>query len=180
MNTDSYLEELEQLFKSEKINCYTVNASEGIQPHILAYLGNDYQNRERTLKVTPVPQFFAGLPNKPQDTHKQYAQIQFEYSFPFTIHEDHMADVASLLLFINHMIDMPGLEMDELNNKVLYRYVFLTSQVNEEAFLLVSILGTIMMILDLYTEAIEKIASGQKTFNQLLEQILEASKLLNS
>lgn len=179
MTNHELLQQIEDVLSQEKVNCHIVDSSkENPQPRLLVFLGNDYQNRERILEITAKPQFFTGLPNRPEQASKEYVYVQFEVSFPFKVVEEALQDTSSLLLFINRMIDLPGLELDELNNRLFYRYVCLSPRLQEDSFLYISILGLIMMVLDLFTETIEKIASGQATFNQLLEQMIEISNAL--
>lgn len=178
-NHEQLLKEIASVLERERMASYILEATEeNALPRLLVFLGNDYQNRERLLAITAQRQFFTGLPHRTEQRSREYVQINFEVAFPFPVLETAIPEIASLLLFINRTIDLPGLEMDELNNKVLYRYVLLAPRIEDEAVLYLSIVGLIMMILDLFTETIEKIASGKATFNQLLEKMLEVSKVI--
>jgi len=84
-------------------------------------------------------------------------------------------ETSSLLHFINHLLELPGFEFDEIENKLNYRYVLLSTRPSEAPYLYISILGIIMMVLDMFEETIEKVATGEMTFNEILKQIINVS-----
>lgn len=171
MSPDDILKQIASILSPEKVETAYIPASEGaIQPRLIAFLGNDYQKRERILTITAQEQV---LPNKEKS---EYIRVQFQITFPFQMQDKAVFEVGSLLHLINRLMELPGFEMDELENKLFYRYVLLSHHPEQVPTLYISILGLIMMILDLFTETIEKIAAGQSTFNDLLEEILEISK----
>lgn len=176
MNSHELLKHLAAIFEQERMHGTIIDA--GVDKKLIVFLGNDYQNRERILEISAKPQLFTGLPHRPESTGKEYVHITFEVAFPFSVVDTAVLDVSSLLLFINRIVELPGLELDELNGKVFYRYVFLAPGIDEGPFIYLSITGLIMMLLDLFTEAIEAIATGQATFDQLLDQIQELSRVL--
>lgn len=179
MPSNEMLDQIQAVLEREKVNCFLAEAAEGkSQPRLLAFLGNDYKNRERFLEIMALPQISTGMPHRQKEAKQDYIYVQFEFAFPFEVVEKAVSDISNVLHFVNRMIDLPGFEFDELNDKVFFRYVHLASKIEEDSFLYISILGLIMMALDLFTETLEKIATGQATFDQLLEQMIEVSKAL--
>lgn len=177
MKDSATLQQIASMLSSEKVDCSIVGSTEdhGAVPHLSVFLGKDYQDRERILSINAQEQVLAGLPNKPDQKRSQYIRVQFQVALPFQVKENAVFEVASLLHLINHTVELPGFELDELNNKVFYRYVLLSTSPDTNPTLYISILGLIMMLLDLFTESIEKLATGQGSFNDLLKQILEIS-----
>lgn len=171
--TSLSLQKTENLLNNEAVDCTLLDASEEVPyDRLIVYLGQDYKERERILEITAQEQKFDGLPNKPKKQSMDYVRVQFQVAFPFACDEGTIHEVTSLLLFINRLIELPGLEINELDNRLFYRHVLLTSGSDLDTPLCLTIIGLIMMVLDVFTETIEKIATGQSTFNELLEEML--------
>lgn len=149
-------------------------------PSLLVYMGNDYKNRDRELFLFAQNQSLVNVFGKTAQKKTNYNRVQFQILLPFPVRNEAVFEVASLLHLINHMIELPGFELDELNNQISYRYVLLTGRPEDTPALYISILGIILMTLDLFTEVIEKMASGDSTFNQLLEEIVRLSQKIGS
>lgn len=172
MKAEDLLKHIGSLLTSEKVDNTFIAASEAQPtPMLAAYVGNDYKNRERSVAIFAQPQTLKLAPNKLLNKEGTYIRVQFQLVFPFQTTDQTASDTATVLHFINRVLELPGFEMDELQNRVLYRYVWLTDYPGNDSTLIISILGLIAMTLDLFTESIEKIASGESTFNELLKEI---------
>ncbi len=135
-------------------------------------LNRDDKQRDRILHIQAIESPLADrqyFPNAPSLA----ARIQFVIALPFKTEDESLNQVASLLHFINHSSEMPGFELDELHGKVLYRYVWITDQKDIEEDLVLTLFGLIMLNLDLLSETIESVATGNKTFNDVLEEIVK-------
>lgn len=170
MNAHDILKQIADIITPERVDHAFIEPTAEIEyPRLIVFMGNDYQNRERILTITAQEQPLAG-----SSKHKEsYVRVQFQITLPFQMQDKAVFEIGSLLHLINHMMELPGFEMDELENKLFYRYVLLGTTPDKNPSVYISILGIILMILDLFTEPIEKIATGQSTFNDLLEQILD-------
>ncbi len=165
------LEKIQALIEEEELDCVFLEADEVVAyPRLLVYMGEDYRHRERALEISAQEQYM------PDKSHSGYLRVQFRLVFPFPVHNMAAQDVGSLMLFINQMIDLPGFELHEVEDKASYRYVLMTAPHGLNSTLIASIMGVIMVFLDLFTETIERLAEGKSTFNDLLE---EASKILS-
>lgn len=176
MNEHQYLERLEKLMSSENLDCALLDKTDEIPyDRLLIYLGNDYKMRERVMEITLQEQEF-GESLKKQPEKKSYLRIQFQVPLSFQIRELFTQQVASLLLFLNRYLELPGLEMSEVDSKIFYRYVLLTDADAFDNKICLAIVGFITLILEVFTETIEKIADGSKTFNELLEDVIKITK----
>jgi len=139
---------------------------------LLVFLGLDLKKRERMLEVIAVEQPIPPEYILPQSTPLP-SRIQFRTELPFQIQDIALNQVASLLLFLNQLVDLPGFELDELNGKVFYRYVWVIHPHLIDATLMMSIMGAVMLNLSLFSETIESLADGKVSFNDLLSQITQ-------
>lgn len=170
------LKEIEHIFHAEGFQSQ-IQRSEGLPiDRLLVLIGSDDQERKQFLEITALEQQLAQGLEKENET-PIYLRIQLQYSFPFTMKDRSAADTASLLFFMNRMLEFPGLELDEMGQKIYYRYVFLLQEGHLDHYILLAIVGLIMLIVDVFSEAIEKVATGKTTFNEILEQIVELSKI---
>lgn len=177
MQSIEILKQIASILEQGQANVTLVEASNDFPyPRLLVFLGNDYKNRERILALSAQGQSLVGLPGKHEMKSTEYIRVQFQTTFPFLMKDNAVFEVGSLLHFINHVVELPGFEMDELDNKIFYRYVLLSSRPDTNPTLYFSILGLIMMLLDLFTEAIEKLATGEASFNEMLEQMIELTR----
>lgn len=178
MKEKEFLFHLQEMLLEEQLDCALIEANEEVPfDCILIYLGLDGKQRERTLQIVAQEQIFTqDIPEKFKGKAGYY-RIQFMAKFPFSYEDKVTHDISSTLLFINRLLELPGLELSEFENQISYRYVLL-SNADISKPLLLSIVGNIMLLLDGFGESIEKIATGEATFNNLLEQVIEASKKL--
>lgn len=142
-------------------------------PRLLVFLGVSAQAQEYVLEITCQEQQIN------QDlftTSDQYYRIEFNNPLPFEVKETAILQVSSLLLFLNQMIELPGFELDELNNRVSFRYVLLAKEQGIDSKLFLSIIGIIMMSLELFADTIYHLAEAKVSFNELLEQVIKMGK----
>jgi hypothetical protein len=140
---------------------------------LLVFLGADYKNRERILEITSQDQQLNQNLADSSAIKDSYYRIQFHIPLAFKVQDLAIGQVSSLLLFLNQMLDFPGLELNELENQVSYRYILLAKDKGIDELLINSLIGIVLLILDLFTETIEYLAQGKSTFNELLEEIIK-------
>ena len=175
------LQTLEKIFHAEGLDCALTPSTDEVPERLLVYLGLDGMNRQRVIEVTAQDQdLLREVQGEGGGLFSGAAKIQFEVDFPFPAQDDTTHEVRSLLSFLNRMMELPGLEIDEVENRIYYRYVFLSYQTEDNLKLSLGILGTILVMLDLYTGVIEPVAEGRKSFDELLEDVLKATEKLTS
>jgi len=178
MKEIEFLESIEKMLKDEQFDC-SLEPDVKAPPfgRVLVFLENDPQDRERILEITAQYQDLGESLKEPPEP-PQYTRIQFEIPLPFYI-KDHTAnEVASLLAFLNRMLELPGFELDEVNSRIYYRYVHLTSDKGVDKTLITGIVGVIIMLFEMFSETIEQVSEGKSTFSELLEQMLQLSETM--
>lgn len=164
----------EELFKAEYESAIEPSSDEIPWERLLLYLGADEKGRERILEITAQQQEL-GAEISDREL-PEMARIQFAIELPFEIKDQTYPDISATLLFLNRMLELPGFELDELQGKVLYRYVLLTSTDPLIKELYLSIIGIVDIFLNLYSELLEKVALGEMSYDELLAQILKAAQ----
>ncbi|NGX42192.1 MAG: hypothetical protein K940chlam7_00469 [Chlamydiae bacterium] len=172
------LQRLESIYKSEGLDCALMEETEETPQRILVYLGLDIQKRERVIEV------IAESPDITKELQSEgplsgAAVIQFRSDFPFLAKDDTLFEVRSLTSFLNQLLEIPGFEVDELENRIYYRYVFMGVDSEENLKLTVSVIGTILLLLDVYGAMIEPLAEGKVSFDEMLEEFLEKSEAIS-
>ncbi|MBA3723227.1 MAG: hypothetical protein H0W88_12615 [Parachlamydiaceae bacterium] len=168
------LKQIQIILDQEKFECSLINATEeSPQDHLIIFLGTDGKNREKILEITAQEQI---LNPEKKPSARTYYRIQFKYLFPFQVKDEAFNQVAGLVLFLNQQVDFPGLELNELENMISYRYVWLTKGGSVDSMLVLSIIGIIRLLLELFSESLERLAEGQATFNELLEEIIQMAQ----
>ncbi|CCB87452.1 MULTISPECIES: hypothetical protein [Parachlamydia] len=174
MKENHILEQIQIDLSSERYDCSLVMASEEIPfDQLLVFLGNDAKEREKILQITTFKQTMAQESKKKEES---YHLVKFVVNLPFSVEPSAASQTASTLLFINRFLELPGFELGELEDQVFYRYVLFTKGNKVDPLLLFSLIGNVMMIIDLFNGVIESVASGEKTFNDLLEEMLSLTK----
>lgn len=167
------LNEIKQILEKEEFACTDIPANEQFPfGQLLVFLGLDSKKRERILEITAIQQQIAPEFNLPHASSLPF-RIQFRIALPFKIQDIALTQVASLILFLNQFIDLPGFEFNELEGQVTYRYVWIVQPSLIDSTLIMSILGALMLNLGLFSETIESLADGKISFNDLLAQIIK-------
>lgn len=178
MNEMEFLETIETMLKKEQFDC-SLEPDVKAPPfgRVLVFLGNDTLEREKILEITAQNQDL-GESLKEPPSPPAYTRIQFEVPLPFDIKEHTANEVASLLAFLNRMLELPGFELDEVNSKIYYRYVHLTPHKGIDKTLITGIVGVIIMLLGMFSDTIEQVSEGKRSFNDLLEQMLQLAETM--
>lgn len=177
MNEHEFLLRFEKTLREEEYDCSLVEATDTVPyERLITFIGLDEKERERILEVTVLKQeFFKGLVEGEKEG-SDFFRVQFQVFFPFNIEPSASNQVASLICYLNRLVELPGFDMDEINLQVSYRYVFLYGEKGFNKKLFTSLVGFIMLTIELFGATLEKVATGETTFNQLLEQIIEIAK----
>jgi hypothetical protein len=162
---------VQKLLNEKTPHCHLVKASKEVPfDRLIVFLGTDTKKRERLLEIVESQPHLSEELTLPDFT-ALFQRLQFRVQLPFQVQDFTLSQMTSLLLFINRFLDLPGFELDELEGKVSYRYVWLTQTQTIDSSLLDHLVGMISLNLALFTEIIESIAEGKISFNDLLAQI---------
>lgn len=148
----------------------------GTPPFIIADLGKDPQDRNRFLRILPLFQETLNVLKKDQSDLGSLVSLDFSSELPFFCKPEAAKDLASLLFFINKEIQLSGFSFDEADGKILFRHINYCPEKGIDQRLMIGLTGLILLYIDLYSQAIEEIASGKKTFNETMEELVTAAK----
>lgn len=139
---------------------------------LLVSIGFDSKSRKRMVEIlsvqTEIPSEIASSGHEDTPYRAQFTSV-----LPFKIEDMALNQVASLVLFINQFLDLPGFELNELEGKISYRYVWMTKRSHCDRLLVLSIIGGVMLNLTLFADMIESLADGKETFDELLSKIIK-------
>ena len=176
MTEEEILQSMEKTLETEGIDCSFESPSDEIPyPRLMVYLGTDHKDRDQVLEIISQVQEM-GEVLKEIPVQPNYVRVQFQSCFPFTVKDHALHDTTGALMFINRLLDLPGFELSEIDDKLFYRYVLLTTKDEVDKQLLLGIVGNVMLLLDMYTEMIEQLAEGKMTFNEILEKVIECAE----
>jgi hypothetical protein len=180
MRLDHILKHIEALLTKEELDAVFIEADEeSSQERLLVFIGNDAKGREQILEITAQDQELGqSISDKIRETAPALARVQFQVKLPFQLTERSAKEVASLICYLNRHMELPGMEMDEITNLLYYRHVLMSTHEDLNKMLIVSIIGVIMYLLNVFSDLIESVASGALTFNNVLEQVVEAGSIM--
>lgn len=173
---DEILIKLSTDLKKEHMDCVVFDADqEFTKPRLLVYLGNDDEKRERVLEITVDEQV---LPSHFKDyTHMEVKEgiyrLQVQSIVPIEFVPKQAGDIASVINFLNGMLELPGFLSDEVENKVLYRTVQLIAQKELTTVILTGIVGMHRMVLDVFTSLLQKVGTGQMSYFEFLDEVVK-------
>lgn len=170
MNESECLKHLEKIFKDEKLDATFIRQTEEIPyDNLIVFIGADSQDRPYILNITSQKQIMD--PKKDSGIFR----IQFQLKLPFKIAEFSYNQTSNLVALVNRFLELPGLELNEVDREIFYRYVLLSSEKGLNREIILGIAGIIRLVLDTHIKSIEGVASGAITYDQLLSQSLDAS-----
>lgn len=170
------LEMIKKILEQEQFECAITSATAAFPlDRLIVFLALDMKKRERMLEIYGIQQQVSPGLMLPETATFPY-HLQFRVILPFKVQDMALNQVASLLLYLNQLIDLPGFELDELEGQVTYRYVWISEPALITPSLIMSIIGAIMLNLGLFAETIESLADGKVSFNDLLSQIVKISE----
>jgi hypothetical protein len=169
------LEKIKKILEEEEFECTLAQATEQFpSDRLLVFVGLDVKGRERMLEIIAGQQQISPEFVLPKAKILPY-RLQFRIQLPFEVQDIALNQVASLILFLNQFIDLPGFELNELEGKVLYRYVWIMQPSSIDETLIMSIMGGVILNIGMFSETIESLADGKISFNDLLSQIIKIS-----
>jgi hypothetical protein len=135
--------------------------------------------QEHLLEIMAYPQFIEGAFTK-EKLPDSYYLIQFQCILSIKVSPETFNQVASCLHFFNRLMHCPGFELDELNDQILYRYVWFIKNTGIDAFLLKQVVGNIQLCFNLFNPYIREIAEGKYTLEDILEQVIRLAERIST
>lgn len=175
------VEKIHKILDKEKFECssYLSGQKESLRgplyrDFILVFLGINQDKQERILEISVTDL----NPSLSASDHPKvsYYRIEFITEIVLDLEPFATTQLESLILFINHVLDWPGFDLDELRGRVFYRYVWLVKESSIEGKAFTQLIGNLIMTLDLFEEMLRLVGEGKTSFDKLLEQVLELQK----
>jgi hypothetical protein len=170
MDTHDVLNKLTQILNQEKLDCTLANPNDKKGP-LLLYLGTDTQERNRIVEISVTRQEMKQTIDTSKETIPDFYQITFHFTFPSRFADYTLSDISSLVFLLNRLIELPGFEVNEVENSVYYRYVWLTTEAGMHPKIVLGIVGILMFLFDSFTEALESVGNGKLTLHELLKKM---------
>jgi hypothetical protein len=142
------------------------------EEHLLVALKTAGQDQEELLEIKTYPQNFENAFKK-EELLDTYYILQFQFIVPASFSPETFSQLSSSLHFFNRLIHCPGFELDELNNRIVYRYVWFIKKTGIDSFLLMQVIGNIHLCYTMFTPYIKEIAEGKFTLEDILGKVLE-------
>lgn len=178
MKEQEMLQQFQKILADEEYDCSLVKATDEIPyDRLLVFLGVDEKERERILEISSLKQeIMHGFDlGSAKSMEGDIFRIQFLVKFPFSVKPEAGSQLSSLICYLNRVIELPGFEMNEIDLQVFYRYVLMYGEEKFNKKLFVSIVGIIMLLNELFSSTLDNVATGETTFNELLEKIVSIS-----
>ncbi|MBA3602787.1 MAG: hypothetical protein H0W50_03930 [Parachlamydiaceae bacterium] len=143
-----------------------------LEEHLLVALKIAGHDQEELLEIKAYPQNLEGAFKK-EELLDSYYVLQFQFIVPASFSASTFTQLSSSLHFFNRLIHCPGFELDELNERILYRYVWFIKKTGIDSFLLMQVIGNIHLCYTMFTPYIKEIAEGKFTLEDILGKVLE-------
>jgi hypothetical protein len=143
--------------------------------HLLVACSHDDDDRADILQITAHPQFFEGAFTK-ENVPDTYHLLQMQFILPLEVPAENFNQVSSALHFFNSLLHCPGFELDELNDRVIYRYVWFIKRRGIDSFLLMQVIGNMQLCFRMFNPYIKEIAEGKYKLEDILEQVAKLVK----
>lgn len=172
MDYKTILQIVKEDLSKEGLDCAIQDEKDMQHTKLLVYSGTDSKNR--TTLVTVNVQANPGESLQLKQTGQDCVSFQIEASFPFLVDEYSMNDVAQYLNFLNSQVEIPGFFLNYLDGTIVYRYILLSENHHIPKKILTSLIGMAMLFQDLFGQTLEKLAKGQISFVDLMQEIADA------
>lgn len=168
------LNDIRALLEKTNFKCEILPASDQIPiDQLVVGLGPDEQDRVRYLVIRTAEQDLSS-----QDTllgitssARRYCEIQFHVVLPFRVNIENIPDTARLILLLNKGMELPGFELSEVDQIVLYRHAFVVPEDDLDERIVLSLVGMVQVLLQAFTQPLEIVATGQQSLQAVLESV---------
>lgn len=169
---DQCLKRLETLLDEYGYPCVVKEASNEVPfEHLNFKFPPDNKNRER-ICILKVENDVLTVPRS-QVKEAVESFVQLYVILPFTVEKGTAGEVARLVSFFNKSLVTPGFVVDEASERVFFRYAFFKPGAAIEEATFISLVGTIQLWLDSFSDSIEEVARGKGMVEVIQEKMKE-------
>lgn len=173
MAMENSLKFLQEHFRQAALDCEIVEMDGDGRQRLLIFLGTDNREQGLAMEVTSQDLSLNGpLFSAASSENQAFVRIQFDAPYSFVVKDQAVGDVSQFLQFLNLQIELPGFYLSPLDNRILYRYVWLCKKEEVHPQLAVNVVGMMMFFQGVFESALARIASGEVTYLSLLEEFL--------
>lgn len=166
MTQKSILNDYAQVLKKHEFDYEICEESKEVpNNHLNFSIGADAAGRQRQLilRIQPYPTLTPEeMGTTKNESSNDETAVQFSFRFPYRVDKECIGELSRLIMYYNRSLDFPGLGFDEPNNFVYYQYTYLQPPTGVPANTFISIIGMIMLYLDMLEDSIERVAKGEK------------------
>lgn len=167
-----FLKHLERLLDEYGYPCVVKKASDDVPfEHLNFQFPPDSKNRER-ICILKVENDVLTVPRS-QVKEAIESFIQLYVILPFSIEKSTVGEVARIVSFFNKSLVTPGFVLDEASERVFFRYAFFKPGAAIEESTFISLIGTIQLWLDSFSDSIEEVAQGKGMIEVIQEKMKE-------
>lgn len=141
------------------------------QPLRLLIFAGDAGDRQGGLIEFSLQTVEMGEGAKSKPGKRTYMRMQIDSKFPFKVVDTSLVEVAQFLNFLNLQLELPGFFLNYFENTIIYRYVLLADADHVPEKVILSVIGVIMFFQDFLGGTLGRLAAGQTTFIELLQDI---------
>lgn len=170
LNANFY--DIKSLLEKTNFKCEILPASDKIPvDQLIVDLGPDEQDRVRLLVIRTAVQDLSSQDFLLGTTSpiRKYQEIQLHVVLPFLVNMENIPDTARLILLFNKGIELPGFELSEIDQIVVFRHAFVAPEDDLDERILLSLVGMIQVLLQTFAQTLEAVATGKETLLGVLE-----------
>lgn len=173
----SILKDCQKILMDAQLDCALIEREDSETAHLLIYAGETPNAKEQVLEISAQAlEMGEALSSDGQEGKVTCIRVQLDGHYPYTVVDHAMSEMAQFLHFLNLQVELPGFILDILDNRVVYRHVFLFDSEIIPWKIVLSVAGMIMFFQDAFGTTIEQVAGGKKSFQQVLEDLLRILK----
>jgi hypothetical protein len=139
-------------------------------------IGADSQQRSWVLNLSAAEQL---LPKEAYDENTIGSglwRLQLEVQLPFEVEVIYASQLASTIAFVNRMLELPGFELDEAGGRLYFRTIYMLNEQTFDKRILLALIGMIVLILEMFSDLLERVAGGALTYLELMDMIVNLSE----
>ena len=150
------------------------------QEQLLIFLGADSENRNliATLMIEPLD-LETDLSIGKKEVGRRFIKMKIDAIFPFKVKDLALIEVAQYLHFLNGQIEIPGFYLNYLDNSLLYRFVQMVDRESISLKVILCVLGNIMLFQETMGPSLERLANGEISCIDLMDEIQKMMKPSN-
>lgn len=173
------LKSLTHFFKSQGLLCEKVSASSKSPfDYLFVYMGEEEKDDQSVLQIRLSKQVVEEdsqmeFPLNP----KGYYHFQFTWPIKIALKDPAIVDLSRLIQLVNLTCNLPGFEFSEVDKALFYRYTMIISGEELDPYVLITIVGSILLVITAFSDYLKDVASESKTFTQVVDEIKKINHL---